>query len=200
MVLAMLGALSIVQASIPAGSITPFDVPIEIARTAPTGVESFQLVVSPEGAIVACHVRVIGRGAVDDGPNCKRLLKLKAVPASDQEGHPIHGMVEIKVVWQMYRTGQAPALPVPAADSALYLQIRQFPSGVAEGAHASLLLVVGADGKVEACQISRSSGHNGLDDAACQAVMARGVEPLKDKAGGAIRGVQNSWVGFEVRP
>jgi len=198
--LAMLGALSIVQATIPAASITPLDVPSEIARTAPSGVESFQLVVSPEGAIVACHVRVIGRGAVEDGPNCKRLLKLKAIPASDQDGQPIHGMVEIKVVWQMYRTGQVPSVPVPVADTALYLQTRQFPSGVAEGAHASLQLVVGADGKVEACQISRSSGHKGLDDAACQSVMASGVEPLKDKAGVAIRAVQNSYVGFEVQP
>lgn len=198
---ATFAALAATLAALPPSVHAPLDVPADITKTAPSGVEVFQLVVSPEGTVVSCQAHILGRDPVRDVQNCRLLLRLRATPASDQEGHKIHGVVKIYATWMVYRAGQPAPLPAsPSTEADLYLPVSQLPAGVREDVTNYLVLVVGADGKVETCEVGRSSGHSALDNASCRAIIANGTEPLKDKSGMAVRSVQGFEIGFKVQP
>lgn len=54
---------------------------------------------------------------------------------------------------------------------------------------AVFLLAIGADGRVNGCEITRSSGHTGLDQATCSKVSQRArFDPAKDENGQRVPG------------
>ena len=60
-------------------------------------------------------------------------------------------------------------------------------------------VVVGANGRVSACEIVRSSGHPGLDAATCKAVTARArFEPATDADGRQIAGAYGNSVRWQI--
>lgn len=63
---------------------------------------------------------------------------------------------------------------------------------------ATFLLAITADGKVSNCQITRSSGHPGLDEATCSKVSQRArFDPAKDETGQRVSGTYTgriTWV------
>lgn len=197
--LMMIAAFAPQQAAVQPSHIARLDVPAEFIMASPSGVEIFQLVVSPEGRVVACNVRILGRGPVQDDRNCSKLLKLTATPASDQDGRATYSTVELKTSWNMVGRRQL-AAPPKVDEPDVYLPVRGLPPGLSIAPTSYLLLVTGIEGKVETCTVSRSSGHAGLDEAACRAVTASGAEPLKDGSGRAVRSVQNITVGFKLAP
>lgn len=60
-------------------------------------------------------------------------------------------------------------------------------------------VTVGADGRVSACTIVRSSGHAGLDAAACKAVKARArFAPATDENGNRVPGSYSNSVRWQI--
>jgi len=174
--------------------------PLSIARTAPNGIETFRLVVSPEGDVVSCVATVAGRGLVSDEPNCRKLRKLKARPATDAKGTAVYSVVHFYVTWTIFgRTAPKRMLPVaPAADFALPL--KRLPAGVSDNSRSLATVLTSAEGLVESCAITKTSGSEPLDTAVCRAVAAEGVTPIEDAAGKGVRGVQTLSVSFTVAP
>lgn len=199
----ILAAAAIVQqAAIQPPTGMSLSVSPEIASRFPNGVEVIRAVVSPGGAISTCKASIIGQGPVTDKENCHKLVKFKAVPAFDQDGHQAYGTAEFRIVWNLSRSGDNPRPPVMLrpVEPDLYLPLSRLPGGVPSGAISTLILVAGIDGKVETCEVRQSSGAAALDSAACRAVALAGVTPLKNETGASVRAIQTVRVGFSVKP
>jgi protein TonB len=63
----------------------------------------------------------------------------------------------------------------------------------------SFMLAVGADGRVQSCTVTRSSGHPGLDKATCDNVARRArFEPATDGAGNRVAGTFTSTIVWRI--
>lgn len=64
---------------------------------------------------------------------------------------------------------------------------------------ASFTLGIGANGKVESCTITRSTGHSALDQATCQLITKRAkFKPAKTSGGTATTGTYSSAIRWEL--
>lgn len=64
---------------------------------------------------------------------------------------------------------------------------------------AGFRLSIGADGQVEGCQITRSTGHTALDEATCALVTRRAkFDPARDSAGEKTAGTYTSSVRWQI--
>lgn len=191
-------AMAVQQASIDNVRLPLQPSPKALALSA-NGVETIRLTVAPDGTIAGCNAQVANHGPIEDRDNCRKLLTLKAIPASDQAGTSLHGMLEFRLSWK--RTDANAGARADASSGAdLYLPLRQMPDGARDDATTNVNLVVAADGKVETCEPTSSSGNIALDKAACQAVMRSGTQPLNDATGTPVRAVQTLAIGFSVQP
>ena len=60
-------------------------------------------------------------------------------------------------------------------------------------------VTVSADGRVESCSVTRSSGHSDLDDATCKNIQRRGrFRPATDGNGDAVSGSWSSQVRWQI--
>jgi protein TonB len=60
-------------------------------------------------------------------------------------------------------------------------------------------VVIGSNGRVSACEVVRSSGHPGLDNATCEAVTARArFEPATDENGAKVVGTYSNSVRWQI--
>lgn len=60
-------------------------------------------------------------------------------------------------------------------------------------------VVVGSDGRVDACQITRSSGHSVLDNAVCRLIESRArFDPAKNNRGNVVVGTYNGQVTWQI--
>jgi protein TonB len=60
-------------------------------------------------------------------------------------------------------------------------------------------VIVGADGRVSGCEIVRSSGYRGLDQATCRAVTKRArFRPATDGNGQAVAGSYSNSVRWQI--
>lgn len=195
-------ALTVQQATLQPPEHAPISVAPEIAGRYPSGTEIFKVSVSPEGVVSTCVVSITGRGPITDIANCKKLKRLKAKPAVDQNGRKIYGFASFIVSWNVLRAGHIPSAPsaMPQIEPDLYLPLNRLPNGIRSDATSVLLLVAGADGKMETCEVQQTSGLAALDEAACRAVAVAGVTPATDADGATVRAVHSVRVGFAVRP
>ena len=111
-------------------------------------------------------------------------------------------MVEFRIAWNVVRPNDTPRLPAASrrAEPDFYLPLGRVPDGVLGDAVSSLIIVAGADGKVETCEIQHTSGVAALDIAACRAMALAGITPLRNETGAAVRAVRSIRVGFSVKP
>jgi hypothetical protein len=194
-------ALAITPASIDPSQRVALNVPLQIAKSAPSGVEIIRVVISPKATVASCEARVIGRGSVIDEQNCRHVRKLKVSPARDNNGEATYGVVELRLTWMVRRDGAPPREVVTAPISPDFmLPVNHLPSGVQSDRPILLLLLVGSDGSVEACSVEHGSGSASLDEAARRALASSKLTPLRDAAGIAVRGVQEASVGFALKP
>lgn len=64
---------------------------------------------------------------------------------------------------------------------------------------ASYRLVIGSDGRVNACEITRSSGHSSLDRNTCRLIESRArFDPAKDNRGEATVGTYSGTVTWQI--
>ena len=98
--------------------------------------------------------------------------------------------------------GFTPARARPRNDPASWLSADDYPrraiiDGV-EGA-AAYRLIVGTNGKVSACEVTRSTGNAQLDAATCKHIASRArFEPATDEAGAKVMGSYTGNVKWEI--
>jgi periplasmic protein TonB len=60
-------------------------------------------------------------------------------------------------------------------------------------------LTIGADGRVQNCEVTKSSGHPGLDTATCDKVRARArFDPATDDSGAKVTGTYTNAIRWEI--
>lgn len=101
------------------------------------------------------------------------------------------------------RSGRSQA-PKPRGNIDRWITTNHYPSrALREGRKGSvaLLLTITAVGRVSACEVTRSSGHEDLDRAACKNIMVRArFVPQFDYNGRPIRGLYPLSVRFSAPP
>ena len=95
-----------------------------------------------------------------------------------------------------------PARAVPRNNPGAWVTDSDYKSRwIREGLYgkASFKLDIGADGKVESCSITRSTGHPDLDAATCELVTRRAkFKPATDGSGAASRGTYSNSVSWQI--
>jgi len=98
--------------------------------------------------------------------------------------------------------GLIPKLAAPRNDPGRWALTDDYPArDLREGNEGttSFRVVIGTNGKVNACEIVRSSGHPGLDAAACKAVSARArFAPATDENGATVVGTYANTVRWQI--
>ena len=96
----------------------------------------------------------------------------------------------------------APKRAAPRNDASRWVLTEDYPSkAIREGAEgvAGFRVVVGSDGRVDACEITASSGNAQLDEATCRNVTRRArFEPATDGNGQKVVGSYSSTVRWEL--
>ena len=124
-----------------------------------------------------------------------RLLHVSQPGISRMLGH-----IELQLGLRLFERRRGRLHPTPEAQ-ALYAEVDRVYQGVQrvdekardlrEGNQGvtGFRLQIGPDGRVEACTVTSSSGHPGLDEAACDNISRRArFEPATDGAGNRVRG------------
>lgn len=101
-----------------------------------------------------------------------------------------------------------PPLPVlvrgarPKGNPGLWVTAGDYPAADLRQEHTGVTrfrLEVGADGKARDCTVTGSSGHPGLDQAACAKLMARArFDPAIDSTGARLAGSYSSSVRWQI--
>lgn len=83
-----------------------------------------------------------------------------------------------------------------------WISDRDYPaSGVRNGLEGSVgyRLVVGTNGRVSSCELTRPSGHRALDDATCRLLSSRArFEPATDESGATVVGTYTGSVTWQL--
>lgn len=100
--------------------------------------------------------------------------------------------------------GLAPARAVPRNDQRNWVITDDYPARPlrerAEGV-TGFRVIVGTDGKVDACEVTKSSGNAELDTAACRNVTRRArFEAATDSTGAKVVGTYSSTVRWRIPP
>ena len=111
---------------------------------------------------------------------------------------PKQGLIEQPKV----QPGFAPKRAAPRNDASRWVLTDDYPSkALREGAEgvAGFRVVVGSDGRVDACEITRSSGNAQLDEATCKNVTRRArFDPATNGDGQKVVGSYSSTVGWQI--
>lgn len=98
--------------------------------------------------------------------------------------------------------GFAPKRATPRNDASRWVLTDDYPSkALREGAEgvAGFRVVVGSDGRVDACEITRSSGNAQLDEATCKNVTRRArFDPATNGDGQKVVGSYSSTVRWQI--
>jgi periplasmic protein TonB len=95
-----------------------------------------------------------------------------------------------------------PRKPRPINNPARWITTDDYPSrelrGGAEGV-AAYRLIVSSSGQATACEVTRSTGSGGLDDATCKFLLRRSrFEPATDETGAKVVGTYTGNVKWEI--
>jgi TonB family protein len=176
------------------------DYPAEALRNGEQGSVRVALDVDADGRVTACAVtQSSGSRSLDDG-TCPLMMRRAAFkPALDRAGRPVPGIVPERVEWRIEPGGAghgeaAPDTyrgpPLDPASIAAHFSRDDYPAdALRRREHGTVWfrVDVGANGRVSACTIERSSGSASLDSATCHIVQRRArFAPARDSAGNAL--------------
>lgn len=99
-------------------------------------------------------------------------------------------------------TGVAPRAPKPRNAPSGWVTSNDYPArDLREGNQGvtGFTLTIGADGKVQSCAVTRSSGYSGLDKATCDNISRRArFEPATDGSGNRTSGTYNGNIRWQI--
>lgn len=176
------------------------DYPAEALRNGEQGSLRVALDVDADGRVTGCAVtQSSGSRSLDDA-TCPLMMR-RAVfrPALDGAGRPVPGIVVEKVTWRIGPGGAGHAEaapdtyrgpPLSPASVAQHFTRDDYPAEALRRREQGTVwfrVDVGANGRVAACTITRSSGSADLDAATCRIVQRRArFAPARDAAGNAL--------------
>ena len=130
------------------------------------GVTRFELIISPEGAVVGCDVTQSSGFTVLDRLTCALLSDRGHFrPARDQHGQAIASTWRNLVRWIKPEHAEQIVPPPPPTD--LDLVVNRLPAGATSPARVELLTVAGPNGALEACTGKMEKGSEALTKVAC---------------------------------
>ena len=123
--------------------------------------------------------------AVDLGPRKQRMLFALLLINHD---HTVTTDALLDAIW---------GDDAPGKENALWVYVSRLRSILAEVSSRQVLvtadrgyrLEIGANGRIESCTVTRSSGHSALDRATCRLLPRRGAfSPARDDTGARVKG------------
>jgi hypothetical protein len=158
-------------------------------------VSGFALTISPSGKVVDCRLQATSFYPELDAKGCPALEVAPFAPATDPNGDPAYGVVDVQVKWpQGVATVGAPYPDVE-------LSLARLPAGVTGRPVADLVLSVSRTGGIDACDVVASTGSAALDSVACSSgVKAAKVGPATAPDSSAVPSVRSLRVRFVVYP
>ncbi len=171
----------------------PAGLPPQVLQNGAQVDELLRLTISPEGTVEGCKpVGVSGYRALDSHI-CSLISQIKFAPGKDADGRPIYSVVTAQFRWT---EGEAQDVD-PGAD--IDLTLAKLPAGAPFLPITRLAVMVDQKGRVETCNVVRSSGFASLDEVACKAgVDAFKLKAAQDGTGTLQRSIQSVNVGFEA--
>lgn len=164
--------------------------------------------ISPEGLLVACHVKQSsGYPSLDDYA-CNLFKEHgRFSPARDASGNAVPGVMEQYLTWEASKNAtdadsSRASAAKPGSDVGNWVNTEDLPRGLMrsdEVVESSLALTVSAKGRVTRCDIWISSARPELDRRACELMIIRGhYAPARDAAGNPVQGVDWQRVRWQV--
>jgi len=161
---------------------------------APKGITGFDLMVAPSGAAVSCQITMASASNALDRTICAALLqRARFYPARSSDGSPVPGVWSDRVVWE----------PQGVGDNSY----RRNPPNLVLGSPAigvggrqervEMVGVIGQDGKLESCEVSKAPKKSLAAAGACSAIETSGyLQAVRDENGAPTRGIRSITVLF----
>jgi TonB family protein len=192
---ALISALTAAAGATPidrASWFTVGDYPLEAAVKRMEGSVTFQVDVDADGKPIKCEVTKSSGQPILDQRTCEvALSRAHFKPALDAKGKPIPGQYSTNVTWKL--AGGAAATYASGEDgqaARTLFSAADYPvEALKNGWEGEVVadLTVSPEGRVTACAIVKSSGHDVLDQATCDIVRKRAVfKPAIDANGKPI--------------
>jgi hypothetical protein len=154
-----------------------------------TGFARARLWITAAGKVETCEIIVPSKYPAFDAAVCRSMAGAVMIAATDQRSRPVYST---KMISSSFYKETPPAID----NTDVFVQLDALPVD-ARTPSAFATLVVAADGLVEACAVTRSSGNATLDALVCTSgVEVADVQPVADAQGTAIRSVQGFVVTF----
>jgi hypothetical protein len=204
-------ALAFLAISLPSGQAMAQSHPAQLARLAsppPAGhavpthwvgpySDYVELTISPVGKVITCSIRWSTLSAPLNASICSELRQDSFIPAVDESGTSVYGRIASTYSWSMEKPWSHPNSIQGPTVVDVDLSVDKLPSGAPTHPVSDISLTVGPDGKVERCDLNKSSGFPPLDAAACKVGPANfDIRAMKDETGNPVRSVQELIVGF----
>lgn len=200
------------------------DYPASAQSRGEQGRVTFGLDIGPDGRVTACNILGSSGSSALDNATC-RIMRSRArfTPARDAGGDPVADAGRGSLSWSLSVSAAAVPVYVPAAsvtpappspavigtmvkparariNLARYVGNDDYPaSALAAGEQGTVRfrLGVGANGRVTACEILRSSGSAALDDATCRIMRSRArFTPARSSNGFPMASTVESEIGW----
>jgi hypothetical protein len=174
---------------------TDLDYPPSARAAGVVGATGFDLLIDAVGRPVRCDVRQPSGTSILDAITCALMMKrARFKPARDQLGHPIASVWHSRVLWALPGRSFVPA-PEPAE---LVLTVSKAPQKIL-GRTWYVIVVLGSDGKVEACDPSQKDRSETLSGTVCDAVRNQALPTTLGSDGQAIKTIRSVSVRFLLK-
>lgn len=200
----------------PGGWVSTDDYPISALREEREGTSSFNLAVDANGRVLSCSITASSGSADLDAATCANMTtRANFYPATDKKGRPIASTYSNRVTWRIpddggtnYRFADVSNFAYPRSPIAIrYLgwpKEGDFPAAELIAEHEGetrVALTIDEQGKVASCEVSKSSGFPGLDEASCPFVRSKwSFTPALDFDGKPTKGrTENSVSWYPVK-
>lgn len=169
------------------------DYPSKALQEEREGITAFRLSVSKDGKIITCAITESSGHADLDQATCENVTKRATFyPAQDKKGRPIQGSYANRIRWQIPVIASNASFPMvrdslprpPQILNAAELRVEKddYPAAAlaaGEQGVATFNLNIEADGKVQGCEIVKSSGSIALDQKSCVVAQRWSFEPAR---------------------
>jgi TonB family protein len=166
------------------------DYPAEAIRKGLQGSVTFEVDVDPSGHPGACRVTKSSGQQLLDQATCDVVRsRARFTPALGPDGKPVVGRYSTNTIWILPDLGLPAATPI---DRPSWFTGDDYPlEAMKSSLEGSVDFEVDVDvsGKPTACRVTKSSGHQILDDATCNIVMAKArFQPAESPGGKPVSG------------
>ena len=193
----------------PGDWVTTNDYPARSLRDEEDGVTGFRVEISADGRVSSCMVISSSGSAALDAATCSNVTRrARFEPALDYGGNPIISYYSNRVSWRIpadpsYALQSIFSPSGPQAVFGTYTEIPEsdYPLEALEKGwrgRVQIVLTISSEGSVTACAVQTGTGHELLDNKACELASKWIFLPARDPAGGTIAGTTTHEFGWNL--